>query len=62
MTLTGTVDDRRTKRLAEDIAESISGVKDVTNQIRVQANGNAEGKTNGSAARKGQEETAKRSH
>ena len=48
--LSGTVDDRRTKRLAEDIAESISGVKDVTNQIRVsQANGNAEGKANGSA-------------
>jgi len=50
VTLTGTVDDRRTKRLVEDIAESISGVKDVTNQIRVQANGHGESKTNGSAA------------
>ncbi len=33
--LTGTVDDRNAKRRAEDIAESISGVKDVQNQIRV---------------------------
>jgi hypothetical protein len=36
VTLTGTVDDRHAKRLAEDIAESISGVHDVHNQIRVQ--------------------------
>jgi len=35
VTLTGTVDDRNAKRRAEDIAESISGVNDVQNQIRV---------------------------
>lgn len=35
VTLTGTVDDRRTKRLAEDIAESVSGVNDVHNQLKV---------------------------
>jgi hypothetical protein len=35
VTLTGTVDDRYDKRLAEDIAESVSGVRDVHNQIRV---------------------------
>lgn len=35
VTLTGTVDDRNAKRRAEDIAEAISGVKDVQNQIRV---------------------------
>ncbi len=35
ITLTGTVDQRRTKRLAEDIAEGVSGVTDVHNQIRL---------------------------
>ncbi|HEX6161067.1 MAG TPA: BON domain-containing protein [Thermoanaerobaculia bacterium] len=35
VTLTGMVPDRRAKRRAEDISESISGVKDVENQIRV---------------------------
>ncbi len=35
ITLTGTVDERRTKRLAEDLAEGIAGVKDVHNHIRL---------------------------
>ncbi|MFT3698018.1 MAG: BON domain-containing protein [Kofleriaceae bacterium] len=35
VTLTGHVDDRDAKRLAEDIAASQSGVKDVANQLRV---------------------------
>lgn len=35
VTLTGTVDDRRQKRMAEDVAESVSGVHDVHNQLRV---------------------------
>lgn len=34
--LSGTVHDRFEKRRAEDIAESVTGVKDVQNQIRVQ--------------------------
>jgi hypothetical protein len=34
--LSGTVDDRRVKRMAEELAENISGVKEVHNQIRVQ--------------------------
>jgi len=34
--LTGTVDSKEDKRRAEDIAESISGVKNVQNQIRVE--------------------------
>jgi osmotically-inducible protein OsmY len=38
VTLQGTVDDRRTKRLAEDVAESVSGVRDVHNQLRVDTN------------------------
>jgi osmotically-inducible protein OsmY len=39
VTLSGTVDDRRGKRLAEDVTEDIRGVKDVHNQIRVQQSG-----------------------
>jgi len=34
VTLSGTVEDRRDKRLAEDIAESVPGVNDVHNQLR----------------------------
>lgn len=37
VTLSGTVSDRRSKRMAEDCCEDISGVEDVTNQIRVKA-------------------------
>jgi osmotically-inducible protein OsmY len=35
VTLKGTVDSRATKRRAEDLAESVSGVQDVVNEIRV---------------------------
>jgi hypothetical protein len=42
VTLTGTVDERHAKRLAEDIAENVSGVKDVHNQLKVQAQGATE--------------------
>jgi osmotically-inducible protein OsmY len=35
VTLMGTVDDRVQKRIAEDIAESVMGVRDVMNQIKV---------------------------
>ena len=35
VTLSGSVDDRDMKRRAEDIAESVHGVRDVQNQIRV---------------------------
>jgi hypothetical protein len=35
VTLTGTVSDRRTKRLAESVAESVHGVADVHNQLRL---------------------------
>jgi osmotically-inducible protein OsmY len=33
--LTGEVDNHRIKRMAEDIAFSVWGVKDVSNQIRI---------------------------
>jgi osmotically-inducible protein OsmY len=36
VTLTGVVDERRAKRLAEDIAASVSGVRDVHNRLRLQ--------------------------
>jgi BON domain len=36
VTLTGTVESRQAKRLAEDILDSISGVRDIHNQLRVQ--------------------------
>lgn len=42
VTLSGTVEDRQTKRLAEDVAAAVSGVRDVQNQIRVGAPGAAE--------------------
>lgn len=38
VTLTGTVESRRTKRLAEDIACSISGIHDVHNRLRIRTN------------------------
>jgi hypothetical protein len=34
--LTGTVEDRQMKRFAEDVAEGVSGVTDVRNEVRVQ--------------------------
>ena len=38
VTLSGTVEDRATKRLAEDCVEQILGVKEVQNHIRLQRN------------------------
>jgi osmotically-inducible protein OsmY len=38
VTLTGFVDSRDAKRRAEDIAECVSGVMDVSNQLRVERN------------------------
>lgn len=52
--LSGTVEDRQSKRRAEDIAESVSGVQNVENRIRVHRNtdyinrdGNQEDRTMG---------------
>ena len=39
VTLEGTVSDRRTKRLAEDVAEESPGVKQVNNRLRIKGNG-----------------------
>jgi len=35
VTLTGRVEDRQTKRLADDIVDRVTGVKDVHNQLRI---------------------------
>ena len=35
VTLNGSVEDRRAKRLAEDISDSVGGVRDVRNNLRV---------------------------
>jgi len=37
VTLNGTVDNRQSKRKAEDVAESVSGVTHVQNNLRVSA-------------------------
>lgn len=39
VTLEGIVEDRRTKRLAEDVVESVRGVRDVHNRLRVAPRG-----------------------
>jgi Flp pilus assembly secretin CpaC len=44
--LKGSVSDRDSKRRAEEIAESCSGVKDVQNQIRVRRESDAGSETN----------------
>jgi BON domain len=40
VTLSGFVEDRRMKRLAEDCVEQVSGVKEVQNQIRIHSDDN----------------------
>jgi osmotically-inducible protein OsmY len=40
--LTGTVDSRRTKRMAEDVVDSVFGVKDVENELRTARGGKQE--------------------
>ncbi|BAH40965.1 hypothetical protein GAU_3923 [Gemmatimonas aurantiaca T-27] len=48
VTLSGTTTDRRTKRLAEDLADRVAGVREVQNQIRLQ-------RADGQKARNGQD-------
>jgi osmotically-inducible protein OsmY len=64
--LTGTVDDRRAKRRAEDCAEQVMGVRDVMNHIRVQrrsfegegANQSTSSATSGSGPQRGSSQAA----
>jgi len=57
VTLKGTVPDRETKRRAEDIAESCSGVTEVQNQLRVKRDSESESET-----RKDKGDDKQRSH
>jgi hypothetical protein len=50
VTLSGSVADRRTKREAENIAEQIAGVKDVSNQIRVRSETERHGSSSGAGS------------
>jgi osmotically-inducible protein OsmY len=50
VTLTGTVDHRSTKRRAEDLAEAVSGVKNVENRIRVASTASMTYGTSGSGS------------
>jgi hypothetical protein len=63
--LSGTVDDRSSKRRAEEIAESCSGVQDVRNEIRVQKSGSesssatqGKNKTTNGATKSGESKTS----
>ncbi|HEX6089350.1 MAG TPA: BON domain-containing protein [Gemmatimonadales bacterium] len=48
VTLTGTVESRQAKRMAEDCVDRCSGVKEVHNQLRVNRQGSQQGSTQGS--------------
>lgn len=50
VTLSGTVDDRRAKRAAEDCAYSVTGVRDVQNRLRVRDDGAWRGNPSSDAA------------
>jgi BON domain-containing protein len=59
VTLTGIVDERHTKRLAEDVAENVTGVREVHNQLRVQSQNAQQQGTNRSNAVAGGTTTTK---
>jgi hypothetical protein len=42
VTLTGSIADRRTKRLAEELADGVRGVKDIENRLKLRSSGPAE--------------------
>ena len=58
--LKGTVSDRDSKRRAEEIAESCSGVKDVQNQIRIKREDSSEMDQEGRRERSGEKSDDKR--
>lgn len=58
--LTGSVDDRRSKRMAEDLAESVTGVRDVHNELRVRSQ-SWQGKFNQEQGQSGQQTQGQRS-
>lgn len=54
VTLSGAVDERNAKRMSEDLAESVDGVREVHNQLRVQGQSQA---TNTGKEQPGKEQT-----
>ncbi len=56
--LTGTVDDRRQKRLAEDLVERLPGVKDIQNQLRCGGSERQGNSSTSSAVGKNETETS----
>jgi hypothetical protein len=59
VTLTGTVPDRETKRRVEDLAESLSGVKDVQNNLRVNKQGQRSASSSSSSSSSNDETMSK---
>ena len=55
VTLKGTVDSRQDKFRAEQLADSIMGVQDVTNNLRVSRNRSGSGSDSGSGRESGKE-------
>jgi osmotically-inducible protein OsmY len=53
VTLKGTVDDRQVKYMLEDEVEGVLGVKDVTNQVRVQKESKSSGSHMGEGTQSG---------
>jgi osmotically-inducible protein OsmY len=51
VTLTGTVDERHVKRMTEDVCESVPGVKDVVNHLRVSPAGHSMNRGESTASR-----------
>jgi hypothetical protein len=65
VTLTGTVDHRQAKRMAEDAAEGVSGVKEVHNQLRVkqsQQHEQSSSSTSSSGSSSGSQKTGTSKH
>jgi len=48
VTLSGTVDSRRVKHMIEDIVDSVWGVKDITNNLRIQSGSESGQRSGGS--------------
>lgn len=53
VTLAGTIEDRHAKRLAEDVAEQVSGVTEVHNQLRLREQQGGQGRPQGSGGQSG---------
>lgn len=56
VTLTGSVTDRRAKRIAEDIAEGVFGASDVQNQLKVERSKGGDREVTGTAERESRTE------